>query len=197
MLCLWNGPIFGEVDMMGIALLLSPRAVAYFGMFFGFGWWLHRRPHQLEGLRTPLVLYFLAALAAFLTLGACHSLRIRPANPNYINVELLAIAAASIYAWTMTFAVTGLFLRFAAKHRPWVRYLADASYWWYLWHLPLVLWLQVLVAPLPLPGVVKFVFILAANVAVLLPTYHWLVRYTWIGRMLNGPRSRPLAVAPD
>lgn len=46
-----------------------------------------------------------------------------------------------------------------------------------------------------LPGAIKFAFILAATVAVLLPTYHWLVRYTWIGQTLNGARLRPAAGA--
>ena len=123
--------------------------------------------------------------------GACLSTNTRPADPDFVTLKLAALCAAALYAWSMTFAITGLFLRFASGHRPWMRYLADASYWCYLWHLPLVMWLQVLVAKLPLNGWVKFAFILSVTIAVLLPTYHWFVRYTWIGRMLNGPRERP------
>ena len=76
-----------------------------------------------------------------------------------------------------------------------IRYLADASYWCYLLHLPLVLWLQVLVAKWPVNGWLKFAFIMAVNVLVLLASYHWCVRYTWIGRLLNGPRERSKAAA--
>jgi surface polysaccharide O-acyltransferase-like enzyme len=195
MLCFWNGPMFGEVDLMGARLLFAPRAAAYFGLFFAVGWWLHRRVQLLDTLRGSLKTYFLIAFLAFMTLGACHRLRIQPADPEYLRVKLVALAAAALYAWSMTFAVTGLFLRIASRHRPWMRYLADASYWLYLWHLPLVMWLQVLVASSPVHAWLKFAFVLAASIAILLPSYHWLVRYTWLGRMLNGPREKPVRLA--
>ena len=191
MLCLWNGPMFGEVEQMGMRLIFAPRTVAYFGLFFAAGWWLHRRLRQLDALRGWLKTYFLVAFVAFMALGACFQSGIRPGNPEFLRVKLIALAAAATYAWTMTFAVTGLFLRVASAHRPWMRYLADASYWMYLWHVPLVMWLQVTVAQSPLNAWLKFAFVLAATTAILLPSYHWLVRYSWVGRMLNGPRPAP------
>ena len=51
--------------------------------------------------------------------------------------------------------------------------------------------LQVLVAQWPVNGWLKFAFIMAVNIVVLLASYHTCVRYTWIGRLLNGPRERP------
>ena len=41
--------------------------------------------------------------------------------------------------WTSTFAVIGLALRFMSGFSPVRRYLADASYWLYLIHMPIVL----------------------------------------------------------
>jgi glucans biosynthesis protein C len=190
-LCLWTGPLLGEVDNAGLRLLPAARAIAYYGLFFGVGWWLHRRRHQLDFLRRWVWLYFGLALLGYLTLGACYVSPIKPADPRYVTVRLVGLTGAALYAWAMTFAVTGWFLRFAGQHRPWIRYLADASYWCYLLHLPLVLWLQVFVAKWPVNGWLKFAFILAVNVVVLLLTYHWCVRHTWIGRMLNGPREKP------
>lgn len=197
-LCLWGGPFFGEIDQMGARLLPAARAVAYFGLFFFVGWWMHRRAQLLETLRLWNKTYFAIALIAFLTLGACHDMRISPGNAAYFRVKLLALTAAGLYAWCMTFAVTGVFLRFANGHHPWKRYLADASYWCYLVHLPLVCFLQILVAASPLSPWPKFAFILIVNIAFLLPSYHWCVRYTWLGRLLNGPRSKPRgALAPQ
>jgi peptidoglycan/LPS O-acetylase OafA/YrhL len=190
-LCLWGGPMLGEIDTAGLRLLPAGRAVVYYGLLFVVGWWLHRRRHQLDALRGSLKTYFALAVIAFLTLGACHLAQAKPADAHILQVKLLALAAASLYAWTMTFAVTGWFMRFAGQHRPWIRYLADASYWCYLLHLPLVLWLQVLVAQWPVNGWLKFAFIMAVNIVVLLASYHTCVRYTWIGRLLNGPRERP------
>jgi glucans biosynthesis protein C len=191
-LCLWGGPFFGEVDQMGMRLLPSVRAVAYFGLFFSVGWWMHRRAQLLETLRLWNTSYFVIALIAFLVLGACHQMQIAPANAAYFRVKLLALTAAGLYAWCMTFAVTGVFLRFANGYHPWKRYLADASYWCYLAHLPLVGFLQIFVAASPLNPWLKFAFILVVNIVLLLPSYHWCVRYTWLGSLLNGPRTKSL-----
>ena len=194
-LCLWTGPMLGEVDQAGLRLLPASRAIAYYGLFFVVGWWLHRRRHQLDVLRNWVWLGFALALVGYLTLGACFVSPIKPADPRYVSIRLIGLTGAALYAWAMTFAVTGWFLRFASQQRPWIRYLADASYWCYLLHLPLVLWLQVMVAKWAANGWLKFAFILAVNVVVLLITYHWCVRYTWIGRVLNGPREKPKANA--
>ena len=72
-----------------------------------------------------------------------------------------------------------------------VRYLSDASYWLYLTHLPLVLAAQALVRDWPLPALVKFLLISTVVTGILLFAYQTMVRYTWIGTMLNGKRTRP------
>jgi peptidoglycan/LPS O-acetylase OafA/YrhL len=77
------------------------------------------------------------------------------------------------------------------------RYLADASYWIYLTHLPLVLALQGVVAPLGWPWFVKFPLIVTATLAVLLLSYHYLVRPTRLGVLLNGRRYPRRTLAAD
>jgi hypothetical protein len=72
-----------------------------------------------------------------------------------------------------------------------VRYVSDSSYWLYLVHVPLIIAGQALLRGLDLPAVVKFTLLIAVATAILLVSYRFLVRYTWIGRLLNGPR--PLA----
>jgi peptidoglycan/LPS O-acetylase OafA/YrhL len=163
--------------------------VAYFGLFFFVGWWLHRRRHQLAALHGWLKTYSALALVAFLTFGACRLAQAGSAHALFPGLKLLGLAAASLYAWLMIFVTTGWFLRFAWQHRPWVRYLADASYWWYFVHLPLVLWLQVIVSRWPLNAFLKFAFIIATTVIVLVATYHGCVRSTWIGRRLFSTRT--------
>ena len=49
---------------------------------------------------------------------------------------------------------------------------------------------QGIVALLPLPALVDFVVMCVAVTALLLVTYRYVVRYTVIGRLLNGRRSR-------
>jgi hypothetical protein len=63
----------------------------------------------------------------------------------------------------------------------------------YLAHLPLVLAIQIAVVGLPWPPSLKFVLVMVTSTLLLLTSYRWLVRYTWIGTLLNGPRKQPQA----
>ena len=86
--------------------------------------------------------------------------------------------------------------------RRWVRWTADASYWIYLMHLPVVAWLTFWLAHLDRSGRLtaltgfawgaglKFLAASLVTAAVGLATYRYLVRYTPLGTLLNGNRSR-------
>lgn len=195
MVCLWDGPALGEVEQAGVSLMPKLRVVGYYGLFFAVGWWLHRRRAELGRLREGLKWGFAGALLALVVHWAVLVAQPKAGQPNFLTLKLAGLAGAAAYAWLMTFAVTGWFLRFTGQHQTWMRYLADASYWCYLIHLPLVVWLQVLVAKWPVNGWVKFTGINLVAMLLLLLTYQWFVRYTWIGRLLNGPRERPKAEA--
>ena len=60
---------------------------------------------------------------------------------------------------------------------------------------PLVVLLQVAVAQLGWPWPVKFALILAVSLVVMFASYHWLVRFSVIGAVLNGRRVRKAAQA--
>jgi len=80
------------------------------------------------------------------------------------------------------------------------RYLSDASYWMYLIHVPIVWGLQAWMLRWPLPWSIKYALILAISGVLLIASYHYLVRSTFLGKFLNGrkyPRSLPvMTVAP-
>ncbi len=85
----------------------------------------------------------------------------------------------------------GLFRAFLSRERYWVRYLSDSAYWMYLTHLTLVIALQAWVRTWDLPAVLKFGLIVLTTCVILLILYQLVVRYTFIGTMLNGRRTRP------
>jgi len=93
------------------------------------------------------------------------------------------------FAWGMSVGLIGVFDRWMARPSAAVRWLADASYWMYLAHLPLVIILQSYACDLPWPAVAKFTVIDVVTVVVLLVSYRWEVRFTPIGWLLNGPQS--------
>ena len=112
----------------------------------------------------------------------------------FISKEAWADFVSSVlevtYAWAMCFGMMGLFKLIASKERAWVRYLSDASYWIYLWHLSFIFLAQGVANKVKWNVHLEFLLIIVSVTAVLLVVYHFGVRYTIIGTMLNGPRTR-------
>ncbi|MEM7316026.1 MAG: acyltransferase family protein, partial [Planctomycetota bacterium] len=98
------------------------------------------------------------------------------------------------FAWLLTFGSMGLFRVFFSKESYAMRYISDSSYWLYLAHVPLVIFAQGVVKNWNMPPLAKFLIVCVSVTAILLLSYRYLVRYTIIGRMLNGPRERPGAI---
>ena len=99
--------------------------------------------------------------------------------------------SAAVFTWLMIFAHLGFFRRFFSGESRWVRYLSDSAYWLYLAHLPVVMGLQIWISDLDWAIIVKFTFVCTVTTGGLLVCYEWLVRYTFIGAVLNGRKKRP------
>lgn len=67
-------------------------------------------------------------------------------------------------------------MHFSKKENAFIRYLSDSSYWLYVIHLPLVMWLQFLVREWPINALLKFLLINIATITLLLISYHLMVR---------------------
>jgi peptidoglycan/LPS O-acetylase OafA/YrhL len=185
-----NAP--GDIEAApGMSLLPRPRALLYYGVFFAFGWFAHRNLQLLDSFKRRTVHHVvLAAIClpvSFAALIAHGSLR----GSDRFSMKLVCAVAASLFAWFAVLGLTGFFLRFCNVSRPWIRYLSDSAYWVYLAHLPVVALFQVALAQWPMNVFVKFTLLMAGSLAVLYGSYHLLVRYTAVGRLLNGPRERP------
>jgi peptidoglycan/LPS O-acetylase OafA/YrhL len=170
-------PSFGPDTSSGI--LPAPHILLYYAVFFAFGA-LYFDAQDDEGrlgrwwwLSLPL------SLLIVLPVGTI-SMGYRP----------LSSVAQVLYAWGMTFGLMGLFRRLLRRESRAIRYVSDSSYWLYVTHLPFVVAAQAVVQNWPLPASVKFSLICIVTFAFLLTTYQVFVRYTLIGRMLNGPRVR-------
>jgi peptidoglycan/LPS O-acetylase OafA/YrhL len=172
-------------------------ALITYGLAFGIGWLLHRQAALLlPRLQRSWAVYLLMAVAATVFCLTTTSLEPLLAPVPFGSVKLQFAIAYAVGLWSWAFGLIGLGLRFMNGASPVRRYLADASYWIYLAHLPLVLALQLLMRDWPLPWPVKFTLLLIIAMAVLLLSYHRLVRTTAIGAILNG-RRYPRAVRPN
>ncbi len=198
-LALWRDPAwvaFFAVPTPDAGLIPDTAALVGFGLAFGLGFLLDRRRDLLDRIARWSPLYLLAAVvsgvAAWTLAGGP---RITPmVEPTDAKAIAAAVTAFAVYASAL--AATGLCLRFLSGRGAIRRYLADASYWTYILHLPLVLLAQVWVQDWPAPWWLKLGGITLGVLAVCLASYELLVRHGVLGRFLNGrriPRRRPAA----
>ena len=182
---LMHEPVFGPDT--SDKLVPNPVVLVYYALFFVFGAFMYQRRMQASrwwavSLLPALTVVFFGGLDLLFESKAGW------AKP-------LAAVSQVAFAWLMCFGLMGLFRLIAAGERFWVRYLSDASYWLYLWHLPLIVVGFELIAPWRIGSHLKFVLLNVAVTAVLLVVYEFGVRYTPIGTMLNGKRTRRSAAA--
>ena len=173
-----------------ITFLPQPRILAYYFVFAAFGWLLHRQDRLIEEFGRRLWLPLLVALAVFVPFGLALE-RVAANAPFDPAARWGALYLGALFGWSLVTLFVGAFVKWGAQPRPWISYLSDASYWCYLVHLPVVVSLQILVAELPWPGLLKYAILMTGTIAACLGSYHAFVRYTFIGAALNGPRQRP------
>lgn len=163
-------------------------ALVAYGSFFCFGWLLHRQRPLLTSLATRCTFYGALALAAWavcLTIGGT-----TPHWGPYLEGARLAVYTTTYVfgAWCFVFALIGLALRFFDSESRVRRYLADSSYWLYLMHIPALFFFNLALHPLSWHWSLKYSLTVAGTIAILLLSYHYCVRYTAIGVVLNGAR---------
>ncbi|WP_296815339.1 acyltransferase family protein [Brevundimonas sp.] len=176
----------------------NAAALTAFGLAFLAGVFLDRRRDLLKRLErawAPLSLVaVLSGVAAYVATGGSAPVL----EPIEGQAKVIAAWTYALALFASTFAVTALALRFASGHSRLRHYLADASYWTYIVHLPLVMVGHVLLADLAWPWFAKLAAVTFGVLAVCLITYELLVRHTFMGRWLNGravPWGRPRPAA--
>ena len=159
--------------------------LTFFGAFFAIGWLIDGdRDATLNDIKAGALIN--TGFAALFSLGSWLAMA-EPGNAWQPLLQILAVTFAA-------FGVTGMFLRYLHAESTLVSYLADSSYWVYLFHAPVM---YVTVFALSKTGLsplaVALIAILMA-LAITLVSYHYLVGSTIIGRYLSG-RRRPRRIA--
>lgn len=187
---------FGGIQTPDTGFIPNTTALIGFGTAFGFGWLLQRQRGLLGSIQRWWAVNLIAAVALTVAtlwlLGG--TLVFAPVADGGTKTAIAACYAVATWSWTL--GLTGAALRFLTRERPAIRYVADASYWIYLMHLPVVMALQVLVFTLPLPALAKWGVVVSGAFLILIASYHLLVRHSWVGRWLNGrklPWRKPKA----
>ncbi len=167
--------------------------LAYYFGFFAFGWMLYRHRDLVtafgRGWRTNVAVANLLVLPVALGL-LFGGITAEKNGEGVLGWRVAAFAAQAAYTWLMIAGLWGAFLHYFSRASAWVRYLADASYWCYLASITPIAILQFWVKDWPLPGLLKWALVSVLTMAFLLLSYEWCVRYTFIGAILNGRKTR-------
>lgn len=161
--------------------------LAYYWIHFFVGACLYRHRTKLHlHARYGWSYLLLSGLLFSMTLPLIHEHLNSPCCGG--NMALLA-GMLALFAWLTTFGLLAIFLNLPLNN-PVTRYLAEASFWVYLIHLPLVTLTHIAIVQLPVCTVGKFSITVMIALTLSLATYHAFVRNKSIGVFLNG-QCRP------
>ena len=170
---------FGPITAPGF--LPWPPLLAYYGVFFAFGALCFGR----DSFETEVGKHWKLSLALAVPLLLAGLCLVRAGN---FGPVLAAITAG--YTWLMIFGFIGFFRHFFTGENKFIRYISDSSYWLYIAHLPVIMFVQAWISPWVLPSFAKFLIACALTTIPLLVIYEFVIRYTFIGTLLNGKRTR-------
>ncbi|HEV8441828.1 MAG TPA: ATP-binding cassette domain-containing protein [Steroidobacteraceae bacterium] len=177
------------------SLIPQVPATVGFGTAFAFGWLVNRANGALPAIERAWPTNLLLAVVS--TAGLMYIMHATPmAQPGLEKIFYALQLGVAIWGWVL--GLTGAALRFLSNYSATRRYIADASYWIYLAHLPVVAGLAVWVGQWPVSWMLKYPFILVVSFAALFASYHLLVRHSFVGQLLNGrkyPWRKPAIAA--
>lgn len=176
------------MDTPDRSLVPYPPALAIYGGFFVIGWMVCRQRDLIAQFARLRALRWIMAGIGIIGILLLGDIERDPAHPGYVGAHIAYALSYALTMWSLIFLTIGVFQKLCARPNAFVRYVADSSYWMYLVHLPVVLWLQVAVAELSLHWSLKLAFISTVAIAFSLVTYDLFVRSTFIGWLLNGRR---------
>lgn len=109
-------------------------------------------------------------------------------KPNADGHFLIVVSQTMAIFLTTTLALVSGY-KWLNKENKISRYFSDASYWVYIIHLPIMLYIQMVLVTPDISVHVKFVISVVLTLILSLASYQMFVRKTPIGRLLNGKKS--------
>ena len=167
----------------------GPIRLVYYGMFFAFGVGAHRDRGRLDALIGRGWWYLAASVPVF---GVrAWLLPLDWSRPLAEPWSLVMAASGGLFTWLTLFGLIGVYRRHLAGPSEMARYLAGASFWLYLVHLPIVGLVQLDLLRVAIPTVAKFGLVWGFTMGLGLASYHVFVRRTALGRFLGsrGPAA--------
>lgn len=162
--------------------------LTYYGFFFTIGYFVQSfYMNRLEVFTKKSVLYFIIGITLTPLVGQLDLLQ---SSYSSLGLFLTIRILFSIQTISLVFGFLGAFIKYLNTENYSLRYISDASYWMYLVHMPIVVWVEIWLIGSPVAPIFRFWIVTLAGIVVPLVTYALFVRYTFIGKALNGPRFK-------
>ena len=177
------------------SLIPAPTLFVYYSFFFLFGWLLSGQSELIEQLKRGAWLRLgtgaLIAVPAFLLFYDNGDFTGNVGTPGVLaeidELRLYGLFTVGLVCWLTLFGLWGVLARYVRKESRVLRYLADASFWIYLVHIPFLVALQSSLSTTDLAIPIRWGLAVIGTLALALGTYA-LVRE---GRKLaRGARAR-------
>ena len=171
----------------------------FYGLFFLFGFLLYNNKSFLDRIQPYWPIFLLLGSIAY---GVIYS-----QLPVTVSLEdTLVNAGKIVFSWEhaigaileayssllLTVAMLLIGRKYLNQANRISRYIADASYWIYLIHLPLLFYIQFALLDTNWGLLTEFLVSSLGTIAIGLVSYMLLVRWTFIGQLLNGKRKAML-----
>lgn len=161
------------------SLIPTPTLFAYFGLFFVFGWLLSGQSNLIEELKRGAWLRLgagvLIALPAFFLFYSNSDFTGNVGTPGVLAeidaLRLYGLFAVGLVCWLTLFGIWGVLARYVREESRVLRYLADASFWIYLVHIPFLVALQSTLSTTDLPVPLRWGLAVSGTLALALGSY--------------------------
>tara|TARA_R100001369_G_scaffold14529_4_gene29153 strand:- start:2240 stop:2725 length:486 start_codon:yes stop_codon:yes gene_type:complete len=147
------------------------------------GWVLYKSKHLLDSFKRLDWLCTILGLILFMISLAINDLKLVDVSPYQ---DISKVVFQSLMVWLFIFGITGLFIRYGSKHSARMRSISDASYWVYLVHYTLTIFISALLFRWDVHATIKFLTVMISTTIISFVTYHYFVRSSFIGKFLNG-----------
>jgi len=186
--CLWFMSHWG-IDTPDKALTPQLPVLLLYGGFFLFGWLLHRQVSLMAHFGCLTWDKFALCILSKVITNWISSYEMNQGHHQYNLLKTCFALSYAIMMWSLVSLTIGIFNRLFDRPSITVRYVADSSYWLYIIHLPIVIWLQIAFAEFSLHWSIKLVTISVLTIFISIVLYDLFVRSTFIGAFLNGKRK--------
>jgi glucan biosynthesis protein C len=160
----------------------------HYGLYFLFGWILHGQQERLLAhLEKNCWKYCAAGSVVFLI--ALKLFRVYALNPlEFAHFGFILAYVYNCSSWLYSLSILGIFLRYLPRQNGFLLYLSESSYWVFLVHMLGTIGFGILLCNAPLGVLSKMGINIALTTLACLLSYHFLVRNTVVGVLLNGRR---------